>query len=56
MTHSVRKTAAAAALSLFAALTPATVMAKDSFSVCWSIYVGWMPWDYGAQQEIVSMY
>ncbi|MED5240147.1 MAG: putative urea ABC transporter substrate-binding protein [Pseudomonadota bacterium] len=54
MTHSVRKTAAAAALSLFAALTPATVMAKDSFSVCWSIYVGWMPWDYGAQQEIVD--
>ena len=27
---------------------------KKSFSVCWSIYVGWMPWDYGAQQGIVK--
>lgn len=54
MTLSVRKTAAAAALSLFAALTPAAAMAKDSFSVCWSIYVGWMPWDYAAQQKIID--
>ncbi|HVL01453.1 MAG TPA: putative urea ABC transporter substrate-binding protein [Dongiaceae bacterium] len=22
--------------------------------MCWSIYVGWMPWDYGAQQGIVK--
>ena len=28
--------------------------AKDSFKVCWSIYVGWMPWDYGAQKGIVK--
>lgn len=27
---------------------------KKSFSVCWSIYVGWMPWDYGAQKGIVK--
>ncbi|MGB2246312.1 MAG: putative urea ABC transporter substrate-binding protein [Alcanivorax sediminis] len=54
MTLSVRKTAAAAALSLFAVLTPASAMAKDSFSVCWSIYVGWMPWDFGAQQKIID--
>lgn len=27
---------------------------RKSFSVCWSIYVGWMPWDYGAQQGIVK--
>ncbi len=27
---------------------------KKSFSVCWSIYVGWMPWDYGEQQGIVK--
>ncbi|MED5387220.1 MAG: putative urea ABC transporter substrate-binding protein [Pseudomonadota bacterium] len=54
MTLSVRKTAATAALALFASLTPATVLAKDSFSICWSIYVGWMPWDYGAQQKIVD--
>jgi len=28
--------------------------AKDKFKVCWSIYVGWMPWDYGAKQGIVK--
>ena len=54
MTRSVRNTAAAAALSLFAVLTPASAVAKDSFSICWSIYVGWMPWDFGAQQKIVD--
>jgi NitT/TauT family transport system substrate-binding protein len=27
---------------------------RKSFSVCWSIYVGWMPWDYGASQGIVK--
>ena len=54
MTRSVRKNAAVAALALFTALTPVTALAKDSFSICWSIYVGWMPWDYGAQQKIVD--
>ncbi|WP_075186549.1 putative urea ABC transporter substrate-binding protein [Teredinibacter haidensis] len=24
------------------------------FKVCWSIYVGWMPWDFGAQEGIVK--
>ena len=28
--------------------------AKDDFSICWSIYVGWMPWAYGAEQGIVD--
>jgi NitT/TauT family transport system substrate-binding protein len=27
---------------------------KDSFSVCWTIYAGWMPWEYGAAQGIVD--
>ena len=54
MTRSRCKIAAAAALVLFTTLTPVTALAKDSFSVCWSIYVGWMPWDYGAQQKIVD--
>lgn len=27
---------------------------KDKFNICWSIYVGWMPWDFGAQQGIVK--
>ncbi len=29
-------------------------LARDSFSICWSIYVGWMPWAYGAEQGIVQ--
>ena len=27
---------------------------KDDFKVCWSIYVGWMPWEYGATSGIVK--
>lgn len=27
---------------------------RKKFSVCWSIYVGWMPWDYGAEKGIVK--
>lgn len=30
------------------------VAAKDSFKICWSIYVGWMPWALGAEQGIVD--
>ena len=36
------------------ALASGNVLAKDSFKVCWTIYVGWMPWDYGAQAGIVK--
>jgi NitT/TauT family transport system substrate-binding protein len=28
-------------------------LAKDKFRVAWSIYVGWMPWDYGDTSGIV---
>lgn len=35
-------------------LLSSTGMARDNFSVCWSIYVGWMPWGYGAEQGIVQ--
>ena len=38
-------------LSLFLS---ANAMAKDSFSICWSIYVGWMPWAYGAEEGIIK--
>ena len=46
----------ATALCLVAALLSFAPLAnaKDSFKVCWSIYVGWMPWDYGAQKGIVK--
>ena len=32
----------------------ATAAPKDNFSVCWTIYAGWMPWEYGAAQGIVA--
>jgi len=39
-------------LSIFT-IAPANAE-KSKFSVCWSIYVGWMPWDYGDQQGIIK--
>lgn len=40
-------------LSLLALSAPAQAQ-RDSFQVCWSIYVGWIPWDYGDTQGIVD--
>lgn len=28
--------------------------AQDRFSLCWSIYVGWMPWEYGDATGIID--
>jgi NitT/TauT family transport system substrate-binding protein len=39
----------AASLSL-----PAHAEKKDNFSVCWTIYAGWMPWEFGAAEGIVD--
>jgi NitT/TauT family transport system substrate-binding protein len=41
-------------LLLVALLAPAGAMAKDSFRIAWSIYVGWMPWGFGAESGIVD--
>ncbi len=47
--------AVAAAVIISASLTaPAVAQERDSFRIAWSIYVGWMPWDYGAAEGIVS--
>lgn len=43
-----------ALLSIGLLLGPAPAQAKDKFRVAWSIYVGWMPWDYGEQSGIVK--
>ncbi|ODB89180.1 lipid kinase [Candidatus Thiodiazotropha endoloripes] len=41
--------------ALILALSLSSVaQAADSFKICWSIYVGWMPWAYGAEQGIVN--
>lgn len=46
----------AAATLCFAALwgTPASAAPKTSFNVCWTIYAGWMPWDYIQAKGIVA--
>ena len=41
-------------LLLISLLFSANLFAADKFKVCWSIYVGWMPWGYGADQGIVK--
>ena len=45
------------AATLIAALVvnqPAQAAEKSSFKVAWSIYVGWMPWDYADQSGILK--
>ncbi len=42
------------ALALLLAVAAPASHAADPFRVCWSIYVGWMPWAYGAEQGIVD--
>jgi len=44
---------------LLAALSPlmsfsSAAAQKDHFSVCWTIYAGWMPWEYAGSQGIVD--
>lgn len=39
------------ALSLLLAFP---VSAAEPFKVCWSIYVGWMPWGYAEEQKIID--
>ena len=43
--------AAALAVSLSCSAQAAP---KSDFSVCWTIYAGWMPWEYGAASGIVD--
>ena len=40
----------AGALCLFTSFA----FAKDNYRIAWSIYVGWMPWDYAAEAGIVD--
>jgi NitT/TauT family transport system substrate-binding protein len=35
-------------------ITPARAAEKTTFNVAWSIYVGWMPWDYAQQSGILK--
>ncbi|QIB04554.1 NitT/TauT family transport system substrate-binding protein [Pseudomonas sp. 43mfcvi1.1] len=42
-----------AVLSAFMSFSSAAAQ-KDHFSVCWTIYAGWMPWEYAGSQGIVD--
>lgn len=39
---------------LLIALLFSSAAAAEPFKICWSIYVGWMPWGYSAEQKIVD--
>ncbi|MDF3014600.1 MAG: lipid kinase, partial [Cellvibrio sp.] len=41
-------------LALTLSFSAAVASAAEPFKVCWSIYVGWMPWGYGAEQKIID--
>ncbi len=41
-------------LVLFAGVTASPLYAKPTFKVAWSIYVGWMPWDYANYSGILK--
>ncbi len=55
MTRLMMKITALCALTA-ALVMPGGVLAaeRNKFSIAWSIYVGWMPWDYGANAGIVK--
>src|SRR5271163_2304217 len=42
------------ALSAASSLSPCIAAQRNSFNVAWSIYVGWMPWDYANQSGILK--
>lgn len=41
-------------LTMAATLNSPTSLAQDRFSLCWSIYVGWMPWEYADATGIID--
>ena len=45
---------AGAAALLVSTASTAIAQEKSEFRVAWSIYVGWMPWGYGADAGIVD--
>ena len=50
----IKKCGAILALALAVLVAPGDAQAKDKFKIAWSIYVGWMPWGWAADQGIVK--
>src|SRR5690606_16872784 len=41
-------------LAAAATISPAFAEAQERFSLCWSIYAGWMPWEYADSSGILD--
>jgi NitT/TauT family transport system substrate-binding protein len=54
MKHTLTHSLIALALITASTLTSPISKAQESFSLCWSIYVGWMPWEYGDTSGIIK--
>lgn len=54
MKHTLIHSLLSLVLITAAALSSPTTQAQPSFSLCWSIYVGWVPWEYGDRSGIVK--
>jgi NitT/TauT family transport system substrate-binding protein len=50
----IKTSALLVALIAVAAIQPTYAAGKKTFKVAWSIYVGWMPWDYAEQSGILK--
>ena len=54
MKHRIMKHCIKLLLLTLILISTSPAMAKDNFKICWSIYVGWMPWDHGKNSGIVK--
>ncbi len=54
MRPAVTKSLITFALVAAAMINSTASSAQERFSICWSIYVGWMPWEYGDASGIVN--
>lgn len=54
MSRFLLKLVALCAITLSLAIPVCAAEERTKFSIAWSIYVGWMPWDYGANAGIVN--
>ncbi len=54
ISQTMGKTLALLLIGSIAFMQPAAAAEKTSFKVAWSIYVGWMPWDYANQSGILK--
>ena len=54
MRETLTKSLIAIVLATSVTFTAPATHAQQSFSLCWSIYVGWMPWEYGDSSGIIK--